>query len=108
NGAKAIDRKYLERPGHPLAAEVATDISFGIREHFLSRPGDAADVVIELDIRREVAGVLSQLLRIAATVECLEHGRVQRRDGFEQWIRGSRALAGSVGGGERRGAAQRC
>src|SRR5688572_28962997 len=88
NGAEVLDRENLERAGDQLPAEIATHMLFRVREHVLPRPGDAAIVVIELDIGHEIAGVLLKLLRDAAMVESVEYSGVKRGDGVEQRIGG--------------------
>ena len=78
NGTKILDRKNLETVRNELATKVAARILFCVGEHFLPRPGDATRVVIELDVRREIAGVLLKLLWRAAMIERVEHGGVER------------------------------
>src|ERR1700733_10750592 len=58
-----LDRVDPQAARHQFAAEVAADISGGVRQHVLAGPGDAALVVIELDVRREEAGVELELGR---------------------------------------------
>ena len=77
NGTKILDRKNLESVRNKLTTKVAAHIFCCVCEHFLARPSDAASVVIELNVRREIAGVLLKLLWRAAMVEGVEYSGVK-------------------------------
>lgn len=71
------------------------------RDHVLTGPGDAAIVMVELNIRRKVAGVLIELPRFRAVIECIEHRRVQRRHSAVKafCLRCRRSIGPKDGGG---------
>ena len=78
NGAEILDWEYFESAWNGLAAEITTHMLLCVCEHFLPRPRDTTRVVIELNVRREIAGVLLKLLWRAAVVESIEYSGVKR------------------------------
>lgn len=78
NGTKILDGKNPESARNELTAKLATHIFRCVGEHLLPRPGDATHIVIELDVRREITGVLLQLLCRAAMVESVKYSGIKR------------------------------
>lgn len=78
NGTKILDWKNLESVWNKLTTKLATHIFCCVCEHLLPRPSDATSIVIELNVRREIAGVLLKLLWSAAIVESVKYGGVER------------------------------
>lgn len=87
DGAKVFDGEDLEAAGNEFAAKFATDVLGSIGEHLLARPGHTACVVIELDVCREVVGVLLKLVGCAAGVERFKDLGVELGEGLQNWLR---------------------
>jgi len=84
NGSEVLDWGNLESARDELATEVAAHIFLCVGEHLLPRPSDATSVVVELNVRREIAGVHLKLLWGAAIIESVEYSAVERRDSLKQ------------------------
>jgi hypothetical protein len=86
DGAEVFYWKHAQASCNQLPPERAAGILLRVGEDVLTRPRHATGVVIELDICREVARVLLELIRWAAATERADHGGIRCRDRDEQRV----------------------
>lgn len=86
DGAISFDGEDFKGTGNKLTPKFSTNVVLGIRNVVATGPRNSGLVVIKLNVRRKVAGMLLQLVRRCTVIECIEQLGIQRGNRNEQCV----------------------